>query len=109
MTIFIVPLENDPNKKFNVDLDGNTYEMDIHWNVADNAWYMHLTGITNTVTINGVKLATGQNLLKPYSELDLGAIYMVDETELERDADFDTIGVDVKMYYVTKDDVDSII
>jgi hypothetical protein len=109
MATLVIPLTNVPIKEFTIDLDGNTYRLDLHWNIVDAAWYMNLSGITNDVLINGIKLVTGPNLLKPYAQIELGAIYMVDESEQQLDADFDTIGIDVQMYYVEKADVDSII
>jgi hypothetical protein len=107
MATRIIPVTNSPaNSQFNIDLDGNTYNLSFHWNITDGAWYLNILGITNTVDQKGLKLVTGPNLLAPYALIDLGALYVVDQTSNQNDPDFDNWGVLYQLYYVEKADLD---
>jgi len=97
-----IPVTNDPGSKFNVELDGNTYALSLRWNITDGAWYLNLQGVTNSVALPGLKLVTGPNLLHPYAEIDLGALYVVDKNDQQRDPDFDNFGDDFLLVYVEK-------
>jgi hypothetical protein len=104
-----IPVTNDPRSTFSVELDGNTYTIKLHWNITDAAWYMNLTGVTNDVVINGLKLVTGPDLLHPYSEIDLGGLVVVDQSDAGLDSDFDNFGDNYILVYIEKATLDAAI
>jgi hypothetical protein len=97
-----IPVTNDP-QTFNVELDGNTYTFKMRWNITDGAWYTNITGVTNDVIINGLKLVTGPDLLLPYAVTELGSLYVTDTNGTELDPDFDNWGDDYLLVYVEKE------
>jgi hypothetical protein len=101
-----IPLEpSNPRYKFKISLEGNSYELAIHWNEYDSGWYMDLLGISNDEDIKGIKLVTGPNLLKPFAIVDLGAMYIIDGEEEGLDPTFDEIGSRYTLIHTTEPDL----
>ncbi len=99
----------DPRYSFKIDLESDSYEFHIHWNVAAAAWYLDIEGISNTVDYKGIRLSTGVNLLKPYAIREMGALYIVDGEGENSDPDYDNIGSRWFMYYVPTTNPDNIV
>ncbi len=105
----VIPLYVDARYSFKIDLESDSYEFHIHWNVAAAAWYFDIIGISNTVAYRGRPLVTGVNILKPFAIREMGALYMVDGEEEGLDADYDNIGSRYFMYYVPTTNPDNIV
>jgi hypothetical protein len=105
----IIPLDVDSRYLFSVELEDELYQMSIHWNETDSAWYLDLAGLSNDVDYKGIKLVTGPNLLKPYAILELGALYIIDGDEEGLDPDYDEMGSRYQMYYVPRSNTSAII
>ena len=74
-------------------LDGNTYKLRFWWNTTQEGWYMSLTGLNNTITILGIALLPGKDLLEPYGYgLTLGQLWLVDNQGKNENPDFYGIG-----------------
>lgn len=74
-------------------LDGNTYKLRVWWNTTTEIWYMSITGLNNYITILGIPLLPGMDLLSPhgYSEI-LGQLWLVDGKGLNENPDYYGIG-----------------
>ena len=104
-----IPLKPEtPRYSFNILLDDNLYEFGLRWNSTAEMWFLSIVGISNGVLIQGIGLACGQNLLKPFGCLDLGGLYVLD-MKGKTDPTFESLGVRHLLFYVPRDEPDDII
>jgi hypothetical protein len=96
----IIPLLQLSRYTFQIELESETYQFAIHWNLIDEHWYLDILGISVTEDIKGIRLVTGPNLIKPYAILTMGGLYIIDITGAASDPDFENMGIRYKMYYV---------
>jgi hypothetical protein len=82
-------------------LDGNTYRLRIHWNTHTQKWYMDLIGISNSVDIKGIALLPGKDLLRRYGYLELGQLWMIDNSNAGDNPNYDDIGGRFELQYIT--------
>jgi hypothetical protein len=74
-------------------LDGNQYRFDLWWNIETSRWYASITGLNNTVSIKGIALVPGQELIGKYGYEDiLGQLHVIDNQGANEDPNFDDIG-----------------
>ncbi len=105
ITPYEIPLTSEP-QRFNVFLGGVEYTIRLYWNEAEQGGW--IIDIKNTATgedlINGIPLVRGINLLKPYKYIGIngGLAVFSDVTNLP--AGFDTLGTDVKLYFLSYDE-----
>ncbi len=81
-------------------LDGNQYEFTIHWNTYTENWYLSLIGLNNDVDIRGMALLPGKDLLAPFGYYELGAMWMLDNSEADESPNFDDMGSQFTLEYV---------
>ena len=105
----ILPLFVEPRYSYNIDLEDQSYTFSIHWNEYDVAWYLDILGVSNGIDFPGIKMVVGQNLIKPYAILELGALYIIDGEAEGLDPDYDNIGTRYMLYYVPTTNPDAII
>lgn len=90
------------------DADGsrNRWTFDFYTNTADNSWYFDLENDGGSVSIKGVGLANGFNLLYPYRYLDLppGALFIRDKGLDGADPDVDAFSEGRAALYYFVDD-----
>ncbi|MCP4537155.1 MAG: hypothetical protein GY832_08400, partial [Chloroflexi bacterium] len=72
-------------------LDGNSYRLTVHWNTTTEKWYMDVEGLNNTVDIKGIALLCGKDLLSPYGYIELGQLWMVDNSNANEDPNYDDL------------------
>ena len=96
-----IELDVDPFYSFPVNLDGNQYRFRVRWNVTAEAWFLDIEGVSNTVSIHGIRLVTGVDLLAPYGESELGKLAIIDTSGNNLDPDFDNIGTVYQLWYET--------
>jgi len=102
---FTIPLTPNPDYSFQIDIEDQTVELSIRWNLVDQCWYMDIFGVTFDLDLKGLKLVGGVNLLKPHAVLELGGLYILDAEEKAQDPDFDLIGDRYILIYVTKEEM----
>ena len=74
-------------------LDDETYRLTFHWNLHMEQWYMDLDGITDTsVSIHGIALLPGKDLLEKYGYSQLGSLEIIDNSDANENPNFDEIG-----------------
>ena len=75
-------------------LDGNPYKIKIKWNGTTEKWYMDLTQVTeSTISIKGIALLPGKDLLKPYGYAHLlGELWVEDTAGTYEDPTYDGMG-----------------
>ena len=80
-------------------LDGNTYRIKVRWNRYTEKWYMDLNGINNNISINGIALLGGKDLLLQYGYADLGQLWLIDNTGANENPTFDEVGARFELEY----------
>lgn len=111
MAVLEIPIIT-PAKEFSfeIDLDGNTVEFTLKWNITCRYWTYSLKGLSLTDQVDGAAIITGIDLLKPYAIRELGQLFCIDNMDLGQDPDFDNFGSRWSLIYVEKDtDIDTIV
>jgi len=99
MADLFLPTTNYPATEYQVTLDGQSYTIYTRWNETDEAWYMDIIGLTNSVLYRGIKIVGGVNLIGPFAILEMGSMYMIDLEEKYLDPDFATFGDRFRIMY----------
>ena len=73
-------------------LDGNTYRFTFRWAESNGKWYMDLVGISNDISIHGMAMLCGFDLLRIHGYSELGRLYVIDNLGEDEDPDFDSLG-----------------
>ena len=73
-------------------LDNETYRLTIHWNIETQNWYLDLEGITTSVSLSGIALLPGKDLLNKSGYSQLGQLFVIDNSGANEKPDFDEIG-----------------
>jgi hypothetical protein len=108
---FIIPTQSLPAFSFEIALEGSTYRLAFIWNTRHEYWTMDLKDRQGNILIGGIKLVINYEILFRYRRGDVppGAIVPLDITgRLERIGRND-LGTNVKLIYLTADEVDGII
>lgn len=75
-----------------VPLDGYMYEVTVRWNLNTEKWYMDLVGLNNDVDIKNIGLLPGKDLLAPYGYIELGTMYLIDNSGAGENPNYADIG-----------------
>jgi hypothetical protein len=95
-----IPANNKISDTFQVELEGNEYEMTIKWQEYNQAWYLDVSGLSNDIEINGIKVVGEIDLLKSYGYGNtLGSLFMVDYTGRKQNADYAGLGDRFRLIY----------
>jgi hypothetical protein len=97
------------NFTFTTTLDSAVYRFSVKWNATAEAWFLNLSGLTNEVVVNGIRLVSGVNLLKPFAIRQLGAIYMIDRQNKNTDPNLVDLGTRYCLKYVPIENTSEII
>jgi len=92
MSVVLIGMTPNPYYTGTKVLDGNTYLLTVRWNTYNLKWYMDITGLTNTVDINGIALLPGFDLFEKYGYSELGSLNVVDNSGANEDPNFDDMG-----------------
>jgi hypothetical protein len=101
MAVLELPVTNDFWYQFEADLEQDTYQFTFKWNFTDSAWYMTLTGLTNTVDFN-IKVTSGVDMLAPFAITELGQMWVVDSENENTDPNQEGFGDRYQILYVEK-------
>lgn len=87
-----IKVQKNPYYQGTVVLDGQNYTITLRWNTYTSRWYMDLTGLNNSVDIRGVALVCGKDLLDKHGYIELGQLWVVDNSGANEDPDYDNFG-----------------
>jgi hypothetical protein len=87
----IINLKKIPYYTATKVLDNETYRLTIHWNITTENWYMDIDGITTSVSLHGLALLPGKDLLKKFGYSQLGQLFMIDNSGANENPTFDDI------------------
>jgi hypothetical protein len=102
MSNILINLRPKPYYRGVKSLDGNTYRFTFWWNIYSSKWMMSIDGINNTVSIRGIALLCGKDLLKAHGYSDLGELWVIDNGGTNEDPNYDEIGSRWTLEYVPK-------
>lgn len=88
-------------------LDGNSYRFRFHWNTVTEKWYMDMSAQSDDIDVDmkGRALLCGKDLIPPgYSDI-LGQLWMIDNSGLDEDPNYDDIGSRWTLEYIPLADV----
>lgn len=103
MAISTIPLNSkEHNVRFSVQLDGQTFEMYINWNLRDQAYYMSVVSQNDEPIILGRKLSSDLTILSGISKTTrpLGSLFMFDTSNLNRPPEQGELGTLFELIYV---------
>jgi hypothetical protein len=109
MTTFRLPtFKDDPDHKYNIQLDGQTIILEFHYNERADRWSIHLFDIENVAIRHGVRLAAGAfDLLRrvALATKPPGRLFIIDTTGLDTEPDSETFGAEVQLRYTEEADL----
>lgn len=74
-------------------LDGVPYIFKFYWNTTTEKWYMAMTSSSSGITIRGVALLVGKELIGRYGYTNLlGELYVIDNSGNDEDPTFEGMG-----------------
>jgi hypothetical protein len=79
-------------------LDGNTYKLTFRWNSYSEVWHLDIVG--SSLSILGIALLPGKNLLKPYGYAELGELWVIDNSGANENPTFYDFGSRWTLEYV---------
>jgi hypothetical protein len=97
----VIPGGEPREYRFQIDLDGTTYELFFTWNDRAAAWYMDLLGLDGNYIRSGIKVVTGTPLLARISADDrpFGDIIAIDQEGEDLDAGLEDLGDRIVLIY----------
>lgn len=99
------PLLDGSARNFTLQLGDKKLDFYIKWNDVMQVWTMDITDNATQVTlITGVPLVGGVDVLQPYV-LGIGQIRLADVSGHMMDPTLDNLGIDVKIYWLSADEV----
>lgn len=115
MAYQIIELEPFPEQTFRVVLDLVPYSCRIYWSDFDDTmkeivgddkegqWYMDIA--SDQITINGMALVTGCDMLGAFAYDTIGQLWLVDTDSKLSDPTFESLGSNHKLVYVPLSDL----
>lgn len=101
MPIYEIPLSPEA-QKFTIDLAGETYQINLYWCGAANAWVMDLADTLGTPIISGIPLVANTDLFAQYPYLNLGG-QLIAQTDNAPNSPptYNNLGSAGRLYFVT--------
>lgn len=99
-TFFEIPLVAQ-NQSLSITLVGKVYNLYVYWNKPANVWCMDMASQDGTVTLNGIPLVAGSDLLAQFAYLQIGGV-LTCQTDGDPYAapTFDNLGTTGHLYFV---------
>ena len=100
MTPYEVPLSSVP-QRFQIQMGGATYSMQITWNVAAACWLLSLASADGIDILTSIPLQPGVDLLAQHVYLGIpGQLWVQSDGDLNKVPDFTTLGASGHLYYL---------
>ena len=101
-----ITLTPDGSQTFSTNIEGVTYKFKVSFNRRMNLWVASISQDSISL-VNGIGLVGGVNILKQYP-LSLDNIFIVNLDDSDIDASSDNLGISVKLFKLSQEEVDSI-
>lgn len=104
----VIPLEPGiGNTRRGVPIDANTYIFDQRWNSREQAWYLDVREIDETLVVAGVKLVLGVYLGRRVNHFLFreGVLVLIDTSGLGVDANYFDMGTRVLLMWFPMSEV----
>lgn len=101
MTTIPISIKVNPYYNGTKSLDGNKYKLSIKWNLTTEKWYLNIKGFNNDVEINGIALLPGKDLFAPHGWVELGQLWVIDNSGANEDPNYDEMGSRWTLEYTT--------
>lgn len=110
MATLELPVRSDlPSYEFQIDLEERIYTIRIQWNDRKERWVMNILTSEGVPVLMGITLLTNVGLIDQYlnisSEMPPGRFFCIDETGAGKNPGINDLGNDVKLFYLTSDEV----
>ncbi len=105
MAIEII-LTSDGSQTFSTVLDGTSYSFDVSYNIRMGVWVCDISA-SGVTLVKGVTLVGGVDILNQYT-FELGYLFVVNVDNPTKDAIPDNLGIDVKLFKLTEEEVVSL-
>lgn len=90
------------------ELEGVSYQFEFLWNNRASRWYLSLLDDHQKPVISGLPVVSGYPVFNLYQENDKrfppGILYFHDTTGKERDPDRTSLGTEIKLLYLRRDE-----
>lgn len=98
---------NTPSYKYTTEIEGSIYQFQFYFNVRMDRWFMDIMTPASERIISGIPMLTNVDLIGRFRDTRLPAGYFAvfDNTGKNRNPSFDNFGTDIKLYYLTVDEV----
>lgn len=103
MAHFEIPVPiNFRNFRFVIDMDGEEFQMDVKWNIRDEAFYLNFYDVSGQAIVLGKRMTANELLLNHIRSEDrpLGEVIVFDEGEVPSQPAPGTLGVEHKLIYI---------
>ena len=96
------------NFAITIELDGEIFLLDFKFNDRSELWTMNIYDTDSNPIVLGVILVTGVDFYKKHRATvgsPLGTFFVADIDGQNRNADFETFGKSVKLYYIPAEEL----
>lgn len=108
MAIFRIPLPTGvPHFVLQTQLDGETFELRIHWNEREEAWYLEIADVDGVTIVASRKLVADWSLMHRVADArkPLGELLVVDLTGEGVDPGLNDLGERVELNYADEAEI----
>lgn len=96
----VLPLTNDPQQRFSINLFGQVYDMEISINTRTSVWGMSIFQ-NNLPVIYNIGLLGGVNVLSQYN-LPLDYAFVINTDDIRLDPTIDNFGDTVRVVFLNE-------
>jgi len=107
MTTYRLPtFATDPDHKYNIQLDGETFTLEFHRNARADRWNMTVLDVEQVPVRHGVRLVTGIDLLQRVAleTKPPGELTVVDTTGAHTEPTETSLGQECQLRYIEEAD-----
>jgi len=101
-----IPLTNDPSQVFSIDLNGIVYDLAILYNTREGVWTLNIS--SSDLTINGISLVTGANLILQHPSL-LDSLFLINLSEDLEDPTSTTLAEQFALVTLSADEIQELL
>ena len=102
MSTLKLPVFTDTDYKYNIQLDGETFTLEFHYNSRADRWNLTVFDVEDEPVKHGARLVIDIDLLQRVAleTKPAGELTVVDTTEDDLEPDSDTLGDQCQLRYV---------
>lgn len=89
-----------PDQTYNIELDGITYQLSLHYNERTERWYLDIETLDGFVLARGIKLVNDRSLLAGLSYAEPSSLVCLSLTQDDSSATLNDLGTRVVLLYI---------